>query len=83
MCGATKFSQWWQYVSGANWRQPNGPGSSLAGRENHPVVHVAYEDALAYANWRIHTRYDRCAHTFLSAICIDSCSHVLALINKS
>jgi formylglycine-generating enzyme len=45
-------SQWWQYVSGANWRQPNGPGSSIAGKENHPVVHVAYEDALAYAHWR-------------------------------
>jgi sulfatase modifying factor 1 len=47
-----EISQWWQYVSGANWRQPNGPGSSLAGKENHPVVHVAYEDALAYAHWR-------------------------------
>lgn len=41
----------WRYVAGANWRQPEGPGSSLAGRENHPVVHVAYEDALAYARW--------------------------------
>jgi sulfatase modifying factor 1 len=47
-----EMSQWWQYVSGANWRQPNGPGSSIAGKENHPVVHVAYEDALAYAHWR-------------------------------
>ncbi|WP_425905651.1 transposase [Nitrobacter sp. TKz-YC02] len=35
-------------------------------------------------DWRrIHTRYDRCAHTFLSAICIDNCSHLLALINES
>jgi len=44
-------AQWWQYVKGANWREPEGPGSTIAGRENHPVVHVAYEDALAYAHW--------------------------------
>jgi len=43
--------RWWQYVAGANWRQPRGPGSSIAGRENHPVVHIAYDDALAYAQW--------------------------------
>jgi formylglycine-generating enzyme required for sulfatase activity len=48
----SEISQWWQYVSGANWRQPAGPGSSIAGKHNHPVVHVAYEDALAYAHWR-------------------------------
>ena len=45
------LSQWWQYVKGANWREPEGPGSTIAGRENHPVVHVAYEDAQAYARW--------------------------------
>jgi formylglycine-generating enzyme len=43
--------QWWRYVNGANWRAPDGPGSSIKGRENHPVAHVAYEDALAYARW--------------------------------
>jgi len=43
--------QWWQYVSGANWRHPEGPGSSIKGRDNHPVVHIAHVDALAYANW--------------------------------
>jgi formylglycine-generating enzyme len=47
-----RITQWWQYVAGANWRQPTGPGGSLAGRDNHPVVHIAYEDALAYARWR-------------------------------
>jgi formylglycine-generating enzyme required for sulfatase activity len=45
-------TQWWQYVAGADWRHPTGPGSSIAGKENHPVLHVAYEDALAYARWR-------------------------------
>ena len=43
--------QWWRYVPGANWRHPTGPGSDLAGRENFPVVHIAYEDAEAYARW--------------------------------
>jgi formylglycine-generating enzyme required for sulfatase activity len=43
--------QWWAYVPGACWRRPAGPGSDLAGREKHPVVHVAYEDAVAYARW--------------------------------
>jgi formylglycine-generating enzyme len=49
------FTNWWQFVAGANWRHPEGPDSSLAGREQHPVVHVAYEDALAYAQWRGHS----------------------------
>jgi formylglycine-generating enzyme required for sulfatase activity len=43
--------RWWQYVAGANWRHPEGPGSSIKGRERHPVVHIAHEDALAYATW--------------------------------
>jgi sulfatase modifying factor 1 len=43
--------RWWQYVAGANWRHPEGPGSSIKARDNHPVVHVAHEDALAYAHW--------------------------------
>jgi len=42
---------WWTYVPGANWRHPEGPGSSIASRAQHPVVHVAYEDAAAYASW--------------------------------
>jgi sulfatase modifying factor 1 len=43
--------QWWSYVAGANWRHPDGPSSDLKGREKFPVVHVAYEDAAAYAKW--------------------------------
>lgn len=43
--------QWWSYVHGANWRHPSGPNSSIHGKENYPVVQVAYEDAVAYANW--------------------------------
>ena len=46
------ITQWWRYVAGAEWRQPEGPGSTIAGRENHPVVHITYDDALAYARWR-------------------------------
>lgn len=42
---------WWQYIPGANWRHPEGPRSSIKGKENHPVVHVVYEDVLAYAKW--------------------------------
>ena len=41
---------WWEYRPGANWRHPQGPGSSIA-RDDHPVVHIAHEDALAYAAW--------------------------------
>lgn len=43
--------QWWTYVQGADWRHPEGPDSNIVDRENHPVVHVAYEDAEAYATW--------------------------------
>ena len=49
------LTQWWQYVKGADWKHPEGPGSSVAGRDNHPVVHVTYEDAEAYAKWRGHS----------------------------
>jgi sulfatase modifying factor 1 len=43
--------QWWAYVAGADWRHPSGPGSSIVDKGNHPVVHVGYEDAEAYAKW--------------------------------
>jgi formylglycine-generating enzyme len=45
------YRQWWSYLPGADWRHPEGPGSSLNGRWSHPVVHVAYPDAEAYAAW--------------------------------
>ena len=42
---------WWEYVPGADWRHPDGPGSCIDGRDDHPVIHVAYQDACAYAAW--------------------------------
>jgi formylglycine-generating enzyme required for sulfatase activity len=42
---------WWSYQKGACWRHPEGPGSSIVGREKHPVVHVCWEDAAEYAKW--------------------------------
>ena len=45
------WRQWWDWAPGANWRAPYGVGSDIAGREDHPVVQVAYTDAAAYAAW--------------------------------
>jgi formylglycine-generating enzyme required for sulfatase activity len=45
------FSQWWQFRFGADWRHPTGPDSTLEGLADHPVVHVAYPDAIAYSEW--------------------------------
>jgi formylglycine-generating enzyme required for sulfatase activity len=45
------WSRWWQFMKGADWRHPYGRKSSINGFDNHPVVHVAYSDALAYARW--------------------------------
>jgi formylglycine-generating enzyme required for sulfatase activity len=42
---------WWRFVRGANWRHPDGPGSDLRGKENYPVVQIAWPDAAAYAKW--------------------------------
>ncbi|WP_408097128.1 formylglycine-generating enzyme family protein [Peredibacter sp. HCB2-198] len=42
---------WWQWTPGASWKHPEGPGSSIANRLNHPVVHVAYEDAVNFCEW--------------------------------
>ncbi len=45
------FAQWWSWTPGACWQHPEGPESDLAARENHPVVQVSWDDAIAYANW--------------------------------
>jgi formylglycine-generating enzyme len=45
------WSQWWRFKFGANWRRPYGPRSSISGLDDHPVVHIAYRDAEAYAKW--------------------------------
>ncbi len=45
------YSQWWRWVVGADWQHPEGTGSSIEGKDNFPVVHIAYEDAEAYATW--------------------------------
>lgn len=45
------YSQWWSYVPGADWKHPEGPGSNIEDRMQHPVVQVSYEDALAYCSW--------------------------------
>ncbi|MBP0000214.1 MAG: formylglycine-generating enzyme family protein [Cyanobacteria bacterium SID2] len=45
------YLSWWHWTSGASWQHPFGPDSDIEGKENYPVVHIAYEDAEAYANW--------------------------------
>lgn len=45
------YIQWWDFRGGTNWRHPEGPDSSIKGKGNYPVVHIAYEDAVAYAEW--------------------------------
>jgi sulfatase modifying factor 1 len=47
----TDVSAWWQWIPGADWRHPEGPGSTLDGRATHPVVQVSWDDAVAYAKW--------------------------------
>lgn len=47
-----RSGSWWTFSAGANWRRPEGPGSSIEQRMSHPVVHIAYADALAYAAWK-------------------------------
>ena len=51
LCGLEDYTQWWQFRFGADWRHPLGPGSVIDGLEDHPVIHIAYADAAAYADW--------------------------------
>jgi formylglycine-generating enzyme len=45
------YRNWWAYVPGSQWRHPEGPGSTLHGRDRHPVVHVSFDDVIAYVQW--------------------------------
>lgn len=45
------YTQWWTWQTGADWKHPHGPDSNIEGQDNYPVVHIAYEDALAYCKW--------------------------------
>ncbi len=49
--GRVATTPWWQKVSRANWRRPEGPGSQLRGRKDHPVTHISWNDAAAYCRW--------------------------------
>lgn len=46
-----EMAAWWTWTTGANWRHPQGPASTIEGLDDYPVLHIAYEDAVAYANW--------------------------------
>jgi len=46
-----EFLSWWHWIPGANWQHPFGPDSTIVGKEDYPVVHIAYQDAIAYAKW--------------------------------
>lgn len=45
------YSQWWHWIKGADWKHPEGPGSTISGKDNYPVVQVSWDDAMAYCKW--------------------------------
>lgn len=45
------YSRWWTWVKGADWKHPQGPDSNIIGKENYPVVHISWDDAMAYCKW--------------------------------
>lgn len=49
--GLDNYQQWWKWTLGANWKHPEGKNSSIEGKDNYPVVHISYQDALAYCKW--------------------------------
>jgi formylglycine-generating enzyme required for sulfatase activity len=51
LVGPDAYRQWWKWTPGASWRHPEGLGSSIDGKDDHPVVHVSWYDAAAYAKW--------------------------------
>ncbi len=66
---------WWHFRFGANWRQPLGPGSSIAGIEDHPVVHVAVSDAEAYAGWAGKALPTEAEHEFAARGGLEGCEY--------
>lgn len=63
---AAKFSYWWHFTEVANWRNPLGSGINIDGRDHFPVIHVAYEDAVEYANWKGHRLPTEAEYEFAS-----------------
>jgi formylglycine-generating enzyme required for sulfatase activity len=51
---AKTFMNWWHFIEDANWRQPAGIDSNIEGKDHYPVIHIAYEDAVSFANWKGH-----------------------------
>jgi formylglycine-generating enzyme required for sulfatase activity len=45
------YNEWWAWVAGADWKHPQGPGSNIKGKDDHPVVHISWYDAIAYCKW--------------------------------